>query len=156
MSTSTSIQDLAKEAGEFFTTKAREDGAEYFTLKDGAPEWVKDLIHKAHGEFLPDDYRYRWAYGAMEFIADSDGDPMDDAAEFADLAVDTYTGDRLAWLSSNLQRPGYCDQVVQDYGSMPDPGDIISLIGCGQYVEAEEVYGLVLQALESVSAEEGS
>lgn len=149
----TTIQDLASEAQGWFTTKQRDNGGEFFTLKDGAPEWVKDLVHKAHGEFLPDDYRYRWTLGALEFIADSEGDPMDDAAEFADLAVDTYTGDRLAWLASNLQRPGYCDQVVQDFGSMPDPGDIVSLIGCGQYVEAEEVYGLVLSFLnESVSA----
>lgn len=149
--TTTSIQQLAAEAYDCFTTSTRDNGDVYFVLKDGSPEWVKDLVYAAHGgDFLPDDYRYRWTYGALEFIQDSD-DPENDQAEFSDLAVDIYTGDRLAWLASNLNRPGYVDEAVNEFGYDGKEG-IIGAIGIGQYAEASEVYGLVLKALEDVSA----
>ena len=141
------IQDLAREASEWFETRQRDNGDTFFTLKDGRPDWVQDLVHAAHGEdFLPDDYRYRWTYGALEFIADADGDPLDDVGEFADLAVDTYTSERFAWLASNLQRAGYVDEAVEELGR-PD-GGIVEMIGLGQYAEASEVYGLVCRALD--------
>jgi hypothetical protein len=37
--------------------------------------------------------------------------------------------------------------------SMGPGGDIIQLIGMGQYVEASEIFGLVMQALEERVAE---
>ena len=146
MSTTTNIQDRAGDAAEWFETKRRGDSEEYFTtLKDGAPEWVRELVYAAHhgwSDFLPDDYRYKWAAEACEHICEAD-DP-DDSAEFADQAVDVYTHERLKWLASNLNRPAYCDEAASEFGYA---GDIIAAIGLGQYMEASEVYGLVLDAL---------
>lgn len=154
----TSIKEFAAEAYACFESAVRDDDepdTTYFVrLKDGSPEWVRDLVHAAHGDdFLPDDYRYKWTMEACEFIADAD-DPEDAGSDFADLAVNVYTSDRLQWLASNLQRPGYCDEAMREYGSTEVGAfsGIVDLIGLGQYAEAYEVYGLVLRALEDHAA----
>jgi hypothetical protein len=151
VTTETTISTQARKAAAWFTTTTR--GDETITvLKDDAPEWVSDLVFAAHGsDFLPDDWRYEKIGEALDFIADSD-DPEDGYGEFADGAVDVYTHDRLAWLSSNLNRPAYCDEAVEELGS--ESSDIIERIGLGQYYEANEIYGLVLRALEETIEEE--
>jgi hypothetical protein len=150
--TATTIQDRAREASEWFETATRESGDEFLRLRDGRPEWVQDLVFAAHGagEFMPDDYRYRYTFEALEAIAESD-DPEDGAHEFADEAVDVYTGARLGWLASNLRRPSYCDTARDEFGEQLGHSDIVGIIGMGQYVEALEVYGEVLRALDDYS-----
>ena len=89
------IQKTAADAASYFETALRADGANiagdsntvYVRLKDGAPEWVTDLVHDAHGDMLPDDWRYSVIQDALETIADSD-DPEDASGEFADSQVD--------------------------------------------------------------------
>jgi hypothetical protein len=149
MTAQTSTQDRAREAAEWFEVAERVEGDEdsrYIRTKDGCPEWVTQLVYSAHGDFLPDDWRYNVIQDALEAIAESD-DPEDAAGEFADSAVDVYTHARLKWLASNLNRAAYCDEAAQEFGAEGSP-DIISMIGLGQYYEASEVYGLVLRALE--------
>ncbi len=150
MTTTTDIRSLAKIAAQSFETRTRDNGDEFYTITDGSPEWVRDLVYAAHGDFLPDDYRYKLASDACEWIADSD-DPYETGSEFADEAVDVYTGRRLAWLASNLNRPGYCDEAAATFGAeSPSSFSIIDLIGFGQYQEASEVYGLVLNFLQNL------
>ena len=112
--TETTIQTLAAEAGACFETATRSrvvggsgelEEDRYVRVKDGSPEWVTELVHAAHDDMLPDDWRYEKIADALEYIAEVD-DP-DDSGEFADQAVDIYTGARLAWLASHLSRPGY-------------------------------------------------
>jgi hypothetical protein len=147
--TDTTLQQLAASAGEWFETKQRDNGDTFVALKDGKPEWLQDLVATAHGDdFLPDDYRYKWARDALEYIAEVD-DPDDASGDFADQAVDVYTGARFAWLASNLNRASYCDEAAAEFGAGDTATDIVSMVGWGQYAEASEVYGLVLQALEA-------
>lgn len=150
MSTMTTMKELAAEAAPCFETATRPDGETFTKIKDGSPEWVTELVYKAHGDFLPDDWRSAAIRDALEFIADAD-DPEDVSAEFADAQVDVYTGRRFAWLSSNLQRQGYVDEGVDNLGA-PEPFSVADAIGLGQYEEAGEIYSLVLQALEDLSA----
>lgn len=148
------IAELAGEAYDWFTTRTREGSDEtYVTLKDGRPDWVHSLAMEAHGRdadgspsFLPDDWRYDWAQDALGAIHDAgeDADLDDVEHEFADN-VDVYTHDRLKWLSSNLQRSGYCDEAAEELGAVDM--DIIQRIGLGQYAERREIFGLVLASL---------
>jgi len=151
MSTPT-ISTIAREAADCFTVRTREDGEQFTATRDGSPDWVTDIIHHAHGEFLPDDWRYDVIGSALEHIADADIETRYDAddlsGEFADGAVDTYNAARFKWLASNLQRAGYCDRARED-GLVADDADIIDRIGIGQYAEAEEIFALVLDALEA-------
>lgn len=137
------VQDAATEAAKWFGTRRRDDGEQYVTLRDAAPEWVRELVYAAHGEMLPDDWRYATIDAAVQYIAETD-EP--DAGEFADTAVDTYNADRLKWLASSLERAGYCDQAADELGLTA--GSIMERIGWGQYEEACEVFNLTLSALE--------
>ena len=148
--TTTKVAELAKTAAQCFETAKRENGDDFYKLTDGSPEWVTELVHKAHGDdFLPDDYRYKWAGDACEFIAETE-DPEDGAGEFADQSVDVYNWGRLQWLASNLQRAGYCDEAAAEYGPKLTY-NIIETIGMGQYAEAYEVYGLVFNFLQDAA-----
>lgn len=144
--TTTTTQDLAREAAQHFETRTRSNGDHYVTSADNAPEWVLVLIYGAHGDFLPEDWRYEKIRDALEAIADHDGEPMDAEFDFRDGAVDAYSFDRLRWLSSDLNRPGYCDEAAEDVGL--DDADLMTRIGWGQDMEAGEIFALVVQALE--------
>jgi hypothetical protein len=142
----TEIQDKAREAYDWFEIAKRDEAdpeSSFVRLKDGAPEWITQLVYDAHGDFLPDDWRYDKIQDALEFIMDVEY-PDDGSSEFADGAVDIYTADRIKWLGSNLNRASYCDEAARDYGHGID---IVSMIGWGQCMEAEEIYASVLNSL---------
>lgn len=152
MSEVLTVQSLAGEAFGWFETALRSDGETRFSrLKDGAPEWVSDLVFEGHGhgELMPDDWRYETICDACEAISECDDDPDDLAAEFADNAVDTYNGERLAWLASHLSRVSYCDDAAEEFGGGDGETDMMTRIAWGQYAEASEVFGLVVQALRA-------
>jgi hypothetical protein len=145
------IQDKAREAYEWFEIATRDDERSYVRTKDGRPEWVQDLVFAAHGEFMPEDWRYQKIMEALGFIADSD-DPEDTSYEFAGGAVDVYTSARLAWLASNLNRASYCDEAIEN-GMVDGEAGVVEIIGAGQYEEAGEIFSLVLSELEKYADE---
>lgn len=155
-STTQTIGELAGEAFDQFETAKRPDGDEFTRTKDGAPEWLRDLVREAHGEFLPDDWRYeaiRAALGAIHDAGAETADDLDDLAhEFADGHVDVYNHARLKWVSSHLARASYVDRAREELGA-PD-ADLFDQLGLGQYQEALEVFASVRQSLESVHEDE--
>lgn len=142
------IDQLAGEAYAAFEARQRDDDTSYVTLRDDAPGWLHDLVRAAHGDMLPDDWRYASIRAALGAINDAgEGADLDDLAhEWADGHVDVYTGARLAWLASDLNRAGYCDDAVDEGLVSPDAG-IVDRIGAGQYAESLEVYAAVLEGL---------
>jgi hypothetical protein len=149
MSTETkTLADLAGEAYDCFTTTTRSgsDDESIVVLKDERPEWVYELVRSAHGDdFLPDDWRYESIHSALAFIHDNDAGE-DASHEFADSNVDVYTAARYQWLASHLAREGYVREA-RDEGLIGPDADISDQIGVGQYMESQEVFGLVLDAL---------
>lgn len=143
------VSDLAREAYAALETRQRDSGESFTTTKDDAPQWVRDLVYAAHGDFLPEDWRYDCIHSALSHIADSgadDADDLDDAGhEFADGHVDVYTGARLQWLASNLNRPAYVDDAVDEMGAADL--DTTERIGLGQYAESLEVFESVRRSL---------
>lgn len=153
MSSTADLSTLAGEAFAAFETRTRDprvtgsDSSQFVTLKDDAPVWVQPIVQTAHGDMLPDDWRYATICEAFGEIHDAgEGVDLDDLEhEFADR-VDVYTSELLAWLSSNLTRMGYCDDA-QAEGLVESDAGISQRITIGQYMERREVFGLVLQAL---------
>lgn len=143
--TPTTIEELAAEAAGYFETAERADGSSFVRTKDNRPDWLTELIYEAHGDLLPDDWRYACISAALDFIEEG-CDPDDGPSEFADGHVDVYTHARLAWLSSNLTRPGYVDEARSE-GLTSSETDIVEAIGVGQYLEAQEVFASVYQSL---------
>ncbi len=144
--TATTVQDLARIALEFFETRTRDSGETFETTRDDAPDWIVDMIRDAHGDFLPEDWRYSTIRAALDFIADNP-DAEDYAGEFADEAVDVYSHARLRWLASNLTRASYVDDACEEFGD-DRRGGILADIALGQYMEASEIYGSVWASLE--------
>lgn len=164
--TEITMESLAQEAHGWFeiarratgdtATGPREDGDPYTRVRDGAPEWVTELAHDAHGDMFPDDWKYDCIRSALASI--SDGFDEDDGPhEFADSEVDVYTSARLAWLASNLSRSGYIEEAVSE--GLTESQDPAELAGIGQYMEAREVFELVARSLadrlEAVEDEAG-
>jgi hypothetical protein len=140
------VQELAREAGQWLEGRTRADGSQYRTLKDGRPEWVQELVREAHGDFLPDDWRYNAIEDALQWIADEGED--EDPGAFADANTDVYTDELGAWLNSSIRRGGFVDEAIEEYG-WPDDRGIAGALAMGQYVELCEVYYLVRTALEA-------
>lgn len=143
------VSSLAGEALSFFERAHRESGPDYIRTRD-EPEWVHGLVRQAHGDMLPDDWRYeaiRDALSAIEGSGAESIDNLDDVDhEYADGKVDIYTGDRIAWLASHGVRADYCDEA-QDEGVASESAGVVELIGAGQYMEAREVFASVVRSL---------
>lgn len=136
------LQDRAAEALSFFKPHPNPDHDTY-TLVSDAPAWVTDLVREAHGEMLPDDWRYRFIADALYALADTD-DPGDIEPE-----PDAYTSVLLAWASSNANRfNGYCDEALSELGR--EAGGFTQLVAFGQLLEREEVLDLVRDFLAAV------
>ena len=129
----------------------------FVALLDGSPDWVSELVREAHGDMLPDDWRYASIESALDWIADAN-DPEDEQYEWADENVDVYHRGRLAWLASDASRPSYCDDATSEMGDYA-PNGILDRIGLGQHQESCEVFASVLRSLTIVprrSSETGS
>lgn len=137
------IISKASEFVPFFKTIVREGSHhEIVTLKDDAPDELVDLIHTAHGDFLPDDFRYEVIHDALCAFADCEN--PDDVRVEADI----YNHDLLRWLSSNLKRIGYCDEAQTEFGL--DKSDVMTLITYGQQIEKNEIVSCVREELIAI------
>lgn len=148
--TKATVQSLANDAFAFFEQRTRENGKTFWCCKDETPQWVKDLVYNAHGDFGPDDWRYEFIWEALSALSclDEDDDP-----EVLVLEADIYTGELTGWLHSNLQRIGYVDEAVDEYGGASTFDGITNMIMAGQASEKREVLQSVIAFL-SERAEE--
>ncbi len=140
MTKTATVQDRAEEALSWFHTTER-GGDRIWTRKEDAPSWVEQLTYEAHGDMLPDDFRYEFIVSALDIIAHAD---EDDYSAAVDGEVDIYNGTLAAWLASNLTRAGYVDEFTEEMGhNRGVMGDIAG----GQWQERTEVLSLVLSFL---------
>jgi hypothetical protein len=138
------VARLAAEANRFLVRDCTRD---ILLPSDGAPQWFTDLCHHAHADMMPDDWRYEFiqdALNALEDGADEDRLELD--------ALYPYTADRLNWLASHLDRPGYCDEAAEDAGGPPD--DILAFVAWGMDREMHEVFGIIHAKLEEIAEDE--
>lgn len=149
---------IAAFAGMFETRKRDgtpgREGADFVCLKDGAPEWARDLVRDAHGtNFLPDDTRYEMIRDAAQDFAERLPENYEDELdEIAYTLVSVYTADRVAWLASApLKRQEYADQAIEECGP---PESLDSLLGMAWYLEAREVASAILEGARSLVEED--
>ena len=148
--TYTTIQEAAAALfNAFVSDKRHVTGDKFYKLADGSPEWMGDAVMAAHGDMMPDDWRYACIRGLCSSIADS-SDLDDERGEIVDGEVDVYNAALVAWLGSNLWRGSYCDDAMQELGT---PSSVWDLLRQGQYQEADETFGLLVAALEGEGSE---
>jgi hypothetical protein len=142
------IDELAKYAGSFFVTKTRPtdkpraEGASFIALKKRRPTWVVEMVKRVHddGKWFPDDYKYEYTDQALNVLATGMN------PEEPELEADVYTSDIYKWFTSHLERSAYVDEATKEWGHS-DQG-IVSDLMMGQVREKEEVFRLVVDALE--------
>ena len=117
-------------------------------LKENAPEELKQAIHNAHGDRLPDD----WIYDKFESILSNLSEyPVDNAGklddyrhEIVDGLVDIYNSELTAWLADGLDNIAIVDEAVAELGA---PEGVIKSIQWGQYKKLDEIYGEIVNYL---------
>jgi hypothetical protein len=143
------VNELAKEALGWFITDTRDNGEEFVKTKEGRPDWLENLIFTAHGNMMPDDYRYKFIEDALQYISDQDEDADLDRPE---IEADTYTSDLTKWLNSRNDRVYYLSEALEEYGT----NDGFQALYLAQLCERGEVYDSVLSSLrELCGAQEG-
>jgi len=117
-------QEKATLALSYFTTGERistDTGRAIVIPKDDKPEWIAELCHAAHGDFMPDDWRYEMIQDALTELAESD------EPDAWNIEPPIYTFDLLKWLSSNLNRVAYCDDAAGEFGAVSGIVGTVSL-----------------------------
>jgi hypothetical protein len=136
----TKIEQLAAEVSAAFESAKRGDGSTYRRIREGSPEWIRDLVREAGhagGEVLPRD----WRFAAVESICDAlAGDEDADPPE-----PDVYTGELLAWLE-DPHAIAACDSAAEE-GLVSESAGMVDRIQAGQAYMLREIHDAVRAAL---------
>ena len=108
----------------------------------------QEFFHHAHGDFMPDDFRYKMIHDVLCNMDEDDQDPID----MLDSLVPIYSNDLLAWVSSNLTRIGYCNDYQDEFDE--SALKITEIIIGGYFQELQEVYELINEWLSENSEED--
>lgn len=131
-----------------------------WTLADDAPEWMKEIVRKAHADFFPDDWRYRFIRSVSLEIAEVlEYEPtadLDDARhERIDSLIPIYNMERVNWLASSLHRGGYVDDALENMGGHLNHEDgIFHLLAYGIDAELTEIWFAVEAGLKEQTDDE--
>ena len=94
-----------------FEKAHRPDGEVYTRLREDAPEWLRDAVHEAHDDEIPNDWRYEKCAELWDAITD-EGNAGMEPYEFAEGLTDIYTSRLLDWLTPG--RLHYIDMVLNN------------------------------------------
>ena len=143
---STNVPAEAEKMHDHFRSMKRDNGEGFYVLDDTREDWMQDVAHEAHGDFMPDDWRYEFIEDALDILRQWDEDADEDSLREASSELRTYiyNADMLRWLASNLNRIGYTDEALEETGHGES---IMDEIGAGMLSEQVEVFDAVLDAL---------
>jgi hypothetical protein len=133
------VQGKAEIMLKYFELKTRSNGNEFYCLKHGHPEWIRDVCRECHGDMMPDDYKYQFIHEALLEICEAKD------LEDIQLEADIYTADLLKWLSSNLTRTTYMDEAAKEFGPFDQ---FENHLMAAQQLEKQEVLNQLLESLK--------
>ena len=134
------VQELAKLVRCTFSLETRDNGSEYWTHNRCAPDWINELCHTAHGDMLPEDYRYAFIVEALDALEEAED--VDEARGGYEFEHRNY---QLAlWLATHGHRFQYCDDWARDMCSR----NTYDRLAGGHLSERLEVLELVRGSLE--------
>lgn len=142
------IQKKAKELYDAMEQKERTSGEKYYCLKEGSPEWMRNVIHKAHGDRLPDDNIYEViTTDILPALMDANPDAdIDDLREvITQIEPDVYTGELTSWLAKDINNICYLTKALQDD---PDLTDGFLALATAQQIFKEEIGNIILEELK--------
>jgi hypothetical protein len=142
------IQELAQQYADIFIYKKRENGESFIALRKD-DETLTTLIRNAHGDMLPDDYKYEYVHNALEAITQCE---LEDDIIDISMEPDCYNSDLLKWLSSNLTRSNYVDETVLNFGY----SSLFQTLMLAQQLEREEVLHSVVESLTAICGKQSN
>ena len=144
------IVELAGKIAEQLETRERVNGEKFVALKDGYPQWMQDVIHKAHGDRLPDDDVYKRISSILDTIAELDTlADYDTIVEAIDtIEPDIYTNALTGWLHSRNDNIFYLDEALAEYGTFKTGSDLLT---AAQSIYIREIVYALLDALKEQS-----
>lgn len=150
----TTLATLAASFASAFMTKAFDSGPR-IVLRDGAPEWMSEIVREAHDGMMPNDQSYEMILSVANEIDDlfrNNPDlttfDLDEAAhERIDSIIPVYNTDRTAWLASHLDRAEYVNEAIREYGTGTQTPDIFDLIAMGIENELRNIWHAVERGL---------
>lgn len=149
----TRLAPLAAAFASAFMTKAFENGESRIVLRDGAPDWMTEIVREAHDGMMPNDQSYSMILAVANDIHDllsydPETDLDDIRHERIDSLIPVYNTERTAWLASHLDRAEYVNEAMREYGIGDDP-DIYDLIALGIECELRNIWAAVERGLEA-------
>lgn len=136
------IHKLAKQALQFFI---RENNT--WHMKEDRPDWVYEMVKIAHGNYLPDDFKYEFIVETLFTLSENTEMEIDDLLD--QIEGDIYNSDLLKWVSSNLERADYINEAQESF-SLKQDTDFYDRIRCGQILEKQEVSQMIFHHLEEL------
>ena len=141
MKTTLTIQSVAQEMLDNLETKTRQDGAEFKRNKKEI-EWQKDIIHKAHGDKLSDDYVYEFVYDTLCVLCECEEGQEEEC--IYEMKADCYTDNLTAWLHSRCDRVYYLTEALEEFGCK----DGFEALTIAQQKEIQEVAFAVYNGIQ--------
>lgn len=142
------VIDLAASYIGYFEWSKRISEEKYVFLRTDAPEELKEIMYKAHCGMAPDDFKFETAYNIMCAIAHSNEKDILEEMNL-DQFVGIYSCALATWLSSNIERFGYCDEAVSS-GMVGQDATTEQRLQAGQYGEINEIFNVILGELDRI------
>lgn len=151
----TRLAPLAAAFASAFMTKAFDNGESRIVLRDGAPDWMTEIVREAHGGMMPNDQSYSMILAVANEIddllrdnSDQTADDLDDARhERIDSLIPVYNTERTAWLASHLDRAEYVNEAIRTYGTGTNCPDIFDLLAMGINTELSYIWDAIERGL---------
>jgi hypothetical protein len=143
-----------------FVVAARENGAEYRYLRDGAPDIIRDAVRDAHGDHLPNDLVWElcgqvwdWIVEHCDYLVDDDpagvvGALRGDTCAFmcADYLAESsnwiWYSEQARWFGGDPDARDWCETYRRDYlggEAFGEAGAVDSLIRGGLFVRLRAI-----------------
>lgn len=147
--------DVATQLDQAFEVAERDDGSDFTRLKDGSPEWMKDLVYQVHKDLqmgLPDDYVYHWVAMTASIASDEHDcdemfweNPQCFTVDLADGMLSIGSNELERWMSSHPSRPNYVNQ----YGA-PNPDETFDVHVSMRQGQFYEILAVVQSTLRGI------
>ncbi len=147
------VQTLADKLARSMERRTRNDGHEFYCLKDSAPQWMTDVIQTVHRDTLPDDTIYDFIYRAANALAETDLDVYDDTdlqVVIDDIQPDIYTSDLTAWLHANLDHLIFADEALRELFAYRDTPTLFEVLQTAQQSHIQDVGATLLDTLRQL------
>ena len=141
------LQEKAETMLKQFEQKIRDaDNRKFYCLKDEAEnrEIYQDICMEAHGDMLPDDYKYDFIVEALEAIAESEEGEEEET--IYEIEADCYTSELTAWLNSHNSRVYYLTEALEEF----ECKDGFQALAIAQQKEKMEVAFSILNSLNKI------